>query len=222
LTSSSAISCNAINGNWLTNLSKLQYLDISRSLTTQLSGKQPTLTSSSTILCSTINGDSLTNLSNLQYLDISSSLTTQLAGKQSSLTTSSNLSIGTLSCTSLTCTYESDTGSLSVQKGAIHIDGSSMWLYNSANSYGTNFAMYQGTSGNTCINSSSGLSSVLPDIIFEGSSDCFPPCAQTNIKFLPSVAGSGLSGRVDGFPRVCNFQLAIFPSCGDIGENFPL
>ena len=46
--------------------------------------------------------------------------------------------------------------SLNVQKGSIFSDNLSMWLYNSSNSYGNNFALYQGTGGNTVLNSSSG------------------------------------------------------------------
>jgi microcystin-dependent protein len=46
--------------------------------------------------------------------------------------------------------------SLNVQTGAIASDGSSMWLYNNTNGYGANFALYQGSGGNTVLNSSSG------------------------------------------------------------------
>jgi hypothetical protein len=59
----------------------------------------------------------------------------------------------------LTCTSETDSGvlncnSLNVQKGAITSDGSSFWLSNNTNGYGVNFALYQGSSGNTVLNSS--------------------------------------------------------------------
>jgi hypothetical protein len=31
-----------------------------------------------------------------------------------------------------------------------------LWLYNNTNTYGSNFSLYQGSSGNTALNSSSG------------------------------------------------------------------
>jgi hypothetical protein len=46
--------------------------------------------------------------------------------------------------------------SLNVQKASIASDNSSIWLYNNANGYGSNFALYQSSSGNTVLNSSSG------------------------------------------------------------------
>ncbi len=76
--------------------------------------------------------------------------------KQTAITSSTNLTIASLTCTSITDSGSLSCNSLTVQKGAITSDNSSMWLYNSTNGYGSNFALYQGSGGNTVLNSSSG------------------------------------------------------------------
>jgi hypothetical protein len=167
-------------------LSNASYLDVTSSAQTQintintaLSGKQNTLsnasyldvTSSAQTQINTINttlSGKQNTLSNASYLDVTSSAQTQintintaLSAKQPTITSSINLTTGTISCTSLTCTSETDSGalncnSLNVNKAAITSDGSSFWLNNNTNGYGSNFALYQGSGGNTVLNSSSG------------------------------------------------------------------
>jgi hypothetical protein len=111
---------------------------------TQVATKQASLSSTSTNAISCLSVTTPTISLN------GSDLTTTLSGKQPTITSSTNLSTGTISCTSLTC------NSLNVQKGAITSDNSSMWLYNSTNGYGVNFALFQSATGNTVLNSSSG------------------------------------------------------------------
>jgi len=96
-----------INSSSISNIANLQYLDISSSLTTQLTAKQNKIYTNSTLsfqnltLSGTFNNASVANVGNLQYLDISSSLTTQLGTKQPNLTTSTPLLGQSINGTSL-------------------------------------------------------------------------------------------------------------------------
>ena len=117
-----------INANIITNsttltpvqLSKVQYLDISSSLTTQLTSKQNLITSSTDLVVNSLNTISSTNLSKIQYLDISSSLTTQLTNKQPLINSSTDLIVKSLNgLSSTTLGYIDATSSIQTQLSII-------------------------------------------------------------------------------------------------------
>jgi len=131
LTSSTALLGSTLNNASLTNIGNLQYLDISSSLTTQLSNKQATITSSTNL--------SINNLTCAGSLSFpSNSISTSAINgysAPSTLLSSANTWSAAQTFSSISCTSETDTGLLTayeISEKLNSVSGSSSFTLNYA------------------------------------------------------------------------------------------